>query len=161
MNTELSSSNAPLPHSPAIPNLRLVIRSSGGSVPPMEPIDERVIRELAPFRPVVIYHFGSGAQGRGRKDSDVDLALLPGAEAEPYDVFCAAQRLAAAFGCDVDLIDLRRVGDVMRVQILGGGRRIFTGDARAADEFEMLALSGYARLNEERHEILARQGFRP
>jgi len=38
-------------------------------------------------------------------------------------------------------------------------RRIYTANAYAADEFEMLALSFYQKLNEERAEVLA-EGLR-
>jgi PHD/YefM family antitoxin component YafN of YafNO toxin-antitoxin module len=38
-------------------------------------------------------------------------------------------------------------------------RRIYCADAYAADEFEMLTLSYYQKLNEERREILA-EGLR-
>lgn len=38
-------------------------------------------------------------------------------------------------------------------------RRIYCGDLYAADEFEMLVLSFYQKLNEERAEVLA-EGLR-
>ena len=39
-------------------------------------------------------------------------------------------------------------------EVVTTGRRIYTGDARAADEFEMLTLSLYQKLNDERRAIL-------
>ena len=120
---------------------------------------EQIIRELAPFEPVVIYHFGSSAKGQTHAGSDVDLAFYSRRPADPCKVFDAAQRIAELVGRDVDLVDLHQVGDVLKVQVIHGGRRIFTGDVLAADTFEMLAFSGYARLNEERKEILQKQGF--
>jgi predicted nucleotidyltransferase len=39
-------------------------------------IDGVLARRLAPFRPVVVYLFGSAANGRARPDSDVDIAFL-------------------------------------------------------------------------------------
>jgi hypothetical protein len=42
----------------------------------------------------------------------------------------------------------------MRVQVLEAGRVLFERSARERAEFEALALSSYARLNEERRAIL-------
>lgn len=126
----------------------------------MDSMDFVIVRELRAFDPAVVYRFGSTATGRARSDSDVDVAFFARPSPDPYDVFIAAQRIAAAIGRDVDLVDLGRGGDVMKAQVIGTGRRIFVGDEYAKDVFEMLALSGYARLNEERREILARRGFR-
>lgn len=117
-----------------------------------------ILRELERFSPIVVYVFGSTAKRSQRPESDLDLAFLAPGECPPYDVFIAAQRIAAAVGRDVDLLDLRRVGDVMKVQVIGGGHRIHTADKLAADTFEMLALGDYARLNEERREVLRLAG---
>lgn len=55
---------------------------------------------------------------------------------------------------DVDLVDLRSASTVMRMQVLSTGTCLTTEDDRARREFEMYAYSDYARLNEERREIL-------
>ncbi len=124
----------------------------------MEPAPEKLAPILAPFAPVVVYVFGSQAAGRSRPDSDVDIGFVPAAPCDPYAVFLAAQELAGVLGCDVDLVDLSRASAVMKAEVLRGGRRLFVGDAHRADEFEMYALSDYARTNEERREVLARYG---
>jgi uncharacterized protein len=117
---------------------------------------------LAPvmgLAPVAIYHFGSSAGDPAalRDDSDIDLAFFSTRPCDPYAVFLAAQEIARLAGCEVDLVDLRRSGSVFKAQVIGQGRRIFTapGGQRLADEFEMLAFADYARLNEERGEIIA------
>jgi predicted nucleotidyltransferase len=119
---------------------------------------EKLTPILAPFAPVAVYVFGSRASGQARPDSDIDIAFVPSAPCDPYAVFLAAQELAAAFDCDVDLIDLSRASAVMKAEVLRGGQRLFVGDARRADEFEMYALSDYARANEERRDVLAQYG---
>ncbi len=132
----------------------------------MEPgviLDERLLAPIHALGCLAIYHFGSSVDARTtRKDSDIDLAFLGERHrpATPLEVFDAAQTIAREIGREVDLIDLRRVGDVMKVQVLSGGRRIFTapGKTTEVDEFEMYAYSDYARLNEERREILIREG---
>lgn len=101
-----------------------------------------------------LYHFGSLARGQGRPDSDVDLAFLGPAPLDPYRVFMAAQDLAILLDRDVDLCDLRAASTVLRVEVIGNGIRIYTGDRDEVDTFEMYALSDYARLNEERAVVL-------
>jgi predicted nucleotidyltransferase len=109
--------------------------------------------------PLVIYHFGSsaGEVARVRDDSDIDLAFFAARRCDPYRVFKVAQEIARMAGREVDLVDLGRAGAVIRVQVLGNGRRLFTavGCEREVDQFELLALADFARLNEERSEVLA------
>lgn len=59
----------------------------------------------------------------------------------------------------VDLLNLRRVSTVMQKEIIGGGTLIYGKDRYAVEEFEMLVLSFYQKLNQERAEVLA-EGLR-
>jgi predicted nucleotidyltransferase len=104
---------------------------------------------------VAIYLFGSHASGTARPDSDVDLAVLAPAPLGDEERWHLAQTLAVALGRDVDLVDLRRASSVMRVQVLESGKLLFESDSTQRQEFEAIALSDYARLNEERQGILA------
>ncbi len=105
-----------------------------------------------------IYLFGSHGTAGQRPDSDVDIALLlPFARAkEAGDLSLSPCRgdLEDALHRDVDLLNARRVSTVFQKEILASGRLIDRADPAAVDEFEMLALSDYQRLNEERREIL-------
>lgn len=105
---------------------------------------------------LAVWIFGSAARGESRPDSDVDLAFLARRASDPRLVFEAAEEIAAAIGRDVDLIDLAAASDVLRAQVVAGGHRLHTEDTRAAGEFEMYALADYARLNEERREVIER-----
>jgi hypothetical protein len=93
----------------------------------------------------------------------VDIAvLLPPGEAKQARHMAVSNARAAIerlLGKDVDLINLRQVSTVFQKEIIMAERRIFYADAYAADEFEMLALSRYQKLNEERAEVLA-EGLR-
>ena len=51
-------------------------------------------------------------------------------------------------------MNLRAVSVVFRKEIVFTGERVYTGDEFAAEEFEMLTLSLYQKLNDERREIL-------
>ncbi len=107
-----------------------------------------------------IYLYGSFAQGGTHPESDVDVAVLCREPIDSVRLFETAQDLAVRLRRDVDLIDLSKSSTVFRVQVVGKGRRIFTGDQIATDVFEMYALSDYARLQEERREVLEAYGNR-
>jgi uncharacterized protein len=118
----------------------------------MERLVER-IRAAAPDA-IAIYLFGSAARGDGNAASDLDLALLTPRPLDPAARFALQEDLAALARRDVDLVDLRSASTVMRVRVLRDGRLLYEGHRRTRAEFEMYALSDYARLNEERRGIL-------
>jgi predicted nucleotidyltransferase len=110
-----------------------------------------------------VYLFGSyGTEGEW-PDSDVDIALLlaPSAAKEARHLIASPLRdeLELLLKRKVDLLNLRHVSTVFQKEIVMADRRIYTGDKYAADEFEMLTLSYYQKLNEERAEVLA-EGLR-
>jgi len=110
-----------------------------------------------------IYLFGSFGTDNAWPNSDVDIAvLLPPDEAKRAGhqaLGNARVALERLLGKDVDLINLRQVSTVFQKEIIMAERRIFCADAYAADEFEMLVLSYYQKLNEERVDVLA-EGLR-
>lgn len=73
---------------------------------------------------MVAYVFGSVARGEARRDSDVDLAFLPLAACDSWEVLAARADLARIVGRDVDLVDLSRASTVMRAEILRTGQRL-------------------------------------
>jgi len=110
-----------------------------------------------------IYLFGSFGTDKAWPNSDVDIALL----LPPDEAKCAGHMalgnarvaIERLLGKDVDLINLRQVSTVFQKEIIMSERRIFCANAYAADEFEMLVLSYYQKLNEERADVLA-EGLR-
>ena len=105
-----------------------------------------------------VYLFGSAATGDVLPTSDVDLALLlPHAEAKAVgSLALTALRvdLEHLLGCEVDLFSLREASTVFQKEIVYKGRRLVSTDGYAVAEFEMLVLSYYQKLNEERKELL-------
>lgn len=118
--------------------------------------DENLVRWLreAISNLQAVYLFGSAATGELRPDSDLDIAVLADAPIDPVARFDLAQAIAAARNRDVDLIDLASASAVLRVEIVGRGRRLFPTQDEAVEQFEDFVFSDYARLNEERHAIL-------
>lgn len=105
-----------------------------------------------------IYLFGSYGTGYERPESDADIALLLPPDVSQKTGSLAMSRLSSELESplkrDVDLINLRQVSTVLRKEVVAADRRIYTGDGYAADEFEMLTLSLYQKLNEERAGIV-------
>ena len=93
----------------------------------------------------------------------VDIAvLLPPDEAKREgDMSMSDARLALErlLGKGVDLVNLQQVSTVFQKEIIMADRRINCATGYAADEFEILVLSLYQKLNEERAEVLA-EGLR-
>jgi predicted nucleotidyltransferase len=105
-----------------------------------------------------VYLFGSQATAGARNDSDVDVALLASAPVPPDVRWTLQERLAALLHRSVDLVDLMSASTVFRAQVVGRGTVLYERDAARRHRFEGRALAEYARLNEERREILERVG---
>jgi uncharacterized protein len=103
---------------------------------------------------IALYRFGSQAKGTARPASDIDLAILSREPVPNLRRFDLAQELATQLHRDVDLVDLRTASAVMKMQVLSTGACLVSQDEPARREFEMYAYSDYARLNEERREIV-------
>ena len=101
----------------------------------------------------LIYLFGSYAVGKTRDDSDLDLAFLSAKEIDDYQRFLTAQKLASKLNIDIDLVDLAKASTVFKTQIIQGDL-LFAKNEQQKQQFELLTLKKYARLNEERKEII-------
>ncbi|WP_172962066.1 type VII toxin-antitoxin system MntA family adenylyltransferase antitoxin [Thermus scotoductus] len=103
--------------------------------------------------PLGIYLFGSGAQGLLTPESDLDLAILGSKPYPPEHLFALRAPLSLLVGREVDLIDLRQAPLPLQAQVAAFGEPLYRKSLEA-DRFLDLALKAYARLNEERAEIL-------
>ena len=104
-----------------------------------------------------IYLFGSFGTEHQTSDSDIDLALLlpysPTKQAPLIRSNCWEQ-LTVTSVRQVDLIDLRNVDTVFQNEIIRTGRLLQSNDEDARLAFEMLVLSLYQKLQEERSGII-------
>jgi uncharacterized protein len=125
-----------------------------------ESTTEFIIKTVAHYYPSVqgIYLFGSYQTDTEWPDSDVDVAVLlpyPDAKYERLMVVSKCRYwLEDILKKDVDLVNIRLASTVFQFQIVSTGRLIYTADERAVNEFEMLAISLYQKLSEERRDIL-------
>jgi len=120
-----------------------------------------IIQIVCGWYPAVqaIYLFGTFGTSAERPDSDLDVGiLLPPEIAKSirfHDFFMLISDLSIALGRETDLINLRRVPTVLQKEVIAADRRIYCAAPFAADEFEMLTLSNYQKLNQERAEIIS------
>ena len=103
---------------------------------------------------ICVYIFGSFVEERLRKDSDIDIAFLAEKKLNNLERWDVAFALSEKLKRDVDLIDLQRASTVIKSQIISKGQCIYCSDVNKKDIFEMYVFSDYARLNEERKEIV-------
>ena len=116
---------------------------------------DSIVAALAGYDCAAVYLFGSRVSENHRPDSDIDIAFLTRHSVTPVDCFHLANRLANELGSEVDLVDLSSASTVMAKEVITKGIPIMITDPYAQQTFEMHTLSDYARLNEERKEILA------
>jgi predicted nucleotidyltransferase len=101
-----------------------------------------------------IYVYGSFARGDEWPNSDVDLAVLLPADKQIEDLLGLMSEVSLRTQRDVDLVDLRKVGDVLRREIFEDGRTLFISQPDAVLAWEASAMSRYARHREETRDIL-------
>ncbi len=108
------------------------------------------------LRPAAILLFGSGAAGRLRAASDVDLALLAGGP--PPDAFSVASlrvQLAALLQRDVDVVILDNASPVLAMEVLRNHRVLRNPQPEVLERFVVRTLSAYFDLKQVRRPIEA------
>ena len=120
--------------------------------------DATIVRIVLEHYPAAqaIYLFGTYGTDDEWPESDVDIAvLLPPERAHRQLMLTPChQALEKALEKPVDVVNARLVSTVFQKEIVQSGRLIHSSDEGTVAEFEMLTLSLYQKLNEERKEIL-------
>lgn len=125
---------------------------------------DRLVQKILEHHPAAqaIYLYGSYGSPYERPESDIDIAVLlaphKAKEAKEAGLLALSDvqfELEQLLKREVDLINLRQAPTVLQKEVIAANRRIYQADAQAANEFEMLTLSYYQKLNEERAEIIA------
>ncbi|GAA0500648.1 hypothetical protein GCM10008986_29970 [Salinibacillus aidingensis] len=110
------------------------------------------------LQPAFLIVFGSYAMDSAHDDSDLDLAYYSNQISTSYERFLLMEELAEKCNVNVDLVDLKNVDTVFAAQIFTTGEPIYVADKNVFIKERMKTLSMYARLNEQRAEII--QGIR-
>ncbi len=98
--------------------------------------------------------FGSFAKGTEQEDSDIDLAYFSKKQLSSYERFILAGQLAVISGCEVDLVDIKRIDTVFNMQIFAYGMPIYMADKNEYIRQQMRAYSMYVTLNEQRASVI-------
>lgn len=77
--------------------------------------------------------FGSLAVGKGRVESDLDLAVDAGRRLTAGEKMALISELAGRTGRPVDLVDIHAIGEPLLGQVLRHGKRILGSDTRYAN----------------------------
>ena len=101
-----------------------------------------------------VYVYGSFARAEEWPDSDLDLAVLLPPQKNIPNVLGLMAEISERTGRDVDLVNLRKVGDILRAEVLADGRTLHVADPDAVLAWEASAMSGYARHRDETRGIL-------
>lgn len=101
-----------------------------------------------------IYAFGSLARGEDWPSSDLDLAVLLPPGRRIQDLLGIMSGISARVHREVDIVDLRRAGDVLRREVLSDGQALYVSEPDQVLAWEAAAMSRYARHREEIHDIL-------
>jgi predicted nucleotidyltransferase len=83
--------------------------------------------------------FGSRADGTPREGSDVDVGVLWEPRQPLEATLCLEEEISRATGLPVDVVDARRAGAFLALEIIRGDR-VFCRDEVAADLFELYVL---------------------
>ncbi|MEA3196901.1 MAG: hypothetical protein QOF32_953 [Gammaproteobacteria bacterium] len=102
-----------------------------------------------------IYVYGSFARGDESRTSDIDLALLLPPDDKIDDLLTVISEIATQVHREIDLIDLRKVSDVLRREVLAEGRILYSSDPDRVLEWEGIAISRYQRYREEVRDLLS------
>jgi predicted nucleotidyltransferase len=101
-----------------------------------------------------VYVYGSFARGEDWPGSDLDIAVLLPPEQRIPDLLELMGAISKRVHRDVDVVDLRRVGEVLRREVLESGRSLFESDPEKVLAWEASAMSRYAHYREEVRDIL-------
>ena len=99
------------------------------------------LKELVPELKLA-YIFGSQANRMAMPESDVDLAFLSRLPIPSIQRFDIAQELTERFNLNVDLVDLREAGALLKTEIIIKGHQL-VGTKLDADYFALHVLRNY------------------
>jgi uncharacterized protein len=103
------------------------------------------LRAALAAEPVVrlAYLFGSQARGDEGPTSDIDIAVLADEPMELLQLGALGDRLGAAVGGQVDIVDLRAAPPLLCRQVVAEGEGLLVRDSELKLDFELEAVRRY------------------
>ncbi|MDP9007901.1 MAG: nucleotidyltransferase domain-containing protein [Pseudomonadota bacterium] len=98
--------------------------------------------------------YGSFARGDQSPQSDIDLALLLPPDEKIDDLLSIISDVSTRVHREVGLVDLRKVSDVLRREVLGEGQTLYVSQPDRVLEWEGTAISRYQSYREEVSDLL-------
>ena len=101
----------------------------------------QALAEVLSDEPQVLaaYHFGSSSDGTAHASSDVDIGVLFRTRVPLEELIRIENQLDDSIPKTVDLLDVRRAGPFVALDIIRG-ERFFCRDETATDEFDLYVL---------------------
>lgn len=100
--------------------------------------------------------FGSYARGTQTQESDIDIAFKTKKEINSETQFELMQELEEILKIDVDLINLDKITDVFRYEILMNGETLYCKNSFKFDMYKLDMFREYLEFNESRKSIVER-----
>ena len=83
-----------------------------------------------------IYVFGSFVDATTHPDSDIDLAFYSSTKTGDIRVWETEQEIASLYNKDVDLVDLSKAGDVLKMEVVSKGNVLYSASENDRRFFE-------------------------
>lgn len=90
-----------------------------------------------------IYVFGSFANESIHPGSDIDLAFFSPVPSEDFYVWETEQAIASIYNKDVDLVDISKAGDVLKMEIISKGEILYCISENERGFFESRIVEDY------------------
>ncbi len=91
-----------------------------------------------------IYLFGSFAKGQAWPSSDLDIALLLPPGETLHDKLSVVAKISSQVGHELDLVDIRQAGNVLRNAVLSDGKILHLSEPAKTLEWEAISMTDYA-----------------
>jgi predicted nucleotidyltransferase len=90
-----------------------------------------------------IYVFGSFADATTHPESDIDLAFYSPVPSDDLSVWETEQAIASVYNKDVDLVDMSKAGDVLKMEIICKGEIVYNISENDRGFFESRIVEDY------------------
>ena len=107
---------------------------------------------------IAVYFYGSILNESFGNESDIDIAIITEDITNPVRLYEIAVDISVLVKRDIHLVDFVSACDTLRIEILKNKSVIFCSNDAKRLYYEMIALTSYQKLNEER-EIAIRANY--
>lgn len=126
---------------------------------PSRDIITQLVRDVLPDARAA-WLFGSAATGHWREGSDIDLAVSMPRPFTASARMAAMEKMIAALGIEVDLLDFNQMHTVMQVQIIDTGHLLFSQDPVALAQYQGFLHTEYQNIQQWRQPMMVQMAKR-